>query len=49
MLITDALIVGGKVLMQDRQLTALDEEQIYGRARELTRRVWKRNEEQLRA
>ena len=41
-------IVGGKVLMQDRQLTTLDEAQISARARELSRKVWKRYEENFR-
>ncbi len=39
-------IAAGKVLMQDRQLTTLDEAQIAARARELSSRVWKRYEEQ---
>lgn len=42
-------IVAGKVLMEDRQLTTLDEAQISAHARELSRRVWKRYEEQFRA
>ncbi|MGE5073988.1 MAG: putative aminohydrolase SsnA [Anaerolineae bacterium] len=42
-------IVGGKVLMQDRQLTTLDEEEITARARELSRRLWRRYEEKFRA
>ncbi len=41
-------IAAGKVLMQDRQLTTLDEAQISSRARELSRRVWKRYEDQYR-
>ncbi len=35
-------IVGGKVLMKDRELTTLDEEEIAARAREIAPRVWKR-------
>jgi putative selenium metabolism protein SsnA len=35
-------IAGGKVLMRDRQLTALDEAAIMARARELAIGVWKR-------
>jgi putative selenium metabolism protein SsnA len=35
-------IAGGKVLMQDRQLTALDEAAIMAKAREQTIAVWKR-------
>ncbi len=41
-------IVAGKVLMEDRHLTTLDEAQISARARELSKRVWKRYEEQFR-
>lgn len=35
-------IVGGKVLMRDRQLLTLDEEVIYARSRELAQKVWAR-------
>jgi cytosine/adenosine deaminase-related metal-dependent hydrolase len=39
----DTTIVGGKVLMQNRQLTLnLDEERINARARELSEKLWKR-------
>ena len=41
-------IVAGKVLMQDRRLTTLDEAQISARARELSLRVWQRYEEQFK-
>ena len=41
-------IVGGKVLMHDRQLTTLDESQVAARARELSKKVWKRYEDQFR-
>lgn len=34
-------IVGGKVLMKDRELTTLDEEEIAARSREIAPRVWK--------
>ncbi len=37
-------IVGGKVLMQDRQLLTLDEAEITARSRELAAQVWKRFE-----
>jgi len=37
-----ATIVGGKVLMRDRQLLTLDEESIAARARELAPAVWER-------
>jgi putative selenium metabolism protein SsnA len=36
---------GGKLLMKDRQLLTLDEEAISARARELSREVWKRVQE----
>jgi putative selenium metabolism protein SsnA len=42
-------IVAGKVLMQDRELTTLDEAEIAARARERARKVWKRYEERSRA
>jgi len=35
-------IVGGKVLMRDRQLLTLDEEAITARSRELAVKVWRR-------
>lgn len=35
-------IVNGKVLMKDRRLTELDRDQIYAKARECSREVWKR-------
>ena len=39
----DTTIVGGKVLMQNRQLTLdLDEARINARARELAAKLWKR-------
>ena len=37
-------IVGGKVLMQDRQILSLDEEAITAHAREMAPAVWKRYE-----
>jgi cytosine/adenosine deaminase-related metal-dependent hydrolase len=37
-------IVGGKVLMQDRQLLTLDEAEITARSRELATAVWQRFE-----
>jgi cytosine/adenosine deaminase-related metal-dependent hydrolase len=40
-------IVKGKVLMQNGKLTTLDEDQITGRAGELSAQVWKRYEEQF--
>ncbi len=42
-------IAGGKVLMQDRELTTLDAAEIAARARELSKRVWRRYEEKFRA
>jgi cytosine/adenosine deaminase-related metal-dependent hydrolase len=41
-------IAAGKILMKDRRLTTLDEDQIGARARELAPRVWKRFEENSR-
>jgi cytosine/adenosine deaminase-related metal-dependent hydrolase len=41
-------IVAGKVLMRDRKLTTLDEAEIAGRARELSRKLWKRYESRFR-
>ncbi len=35
-------IVGGKVLMRDRELTTLDEQAIAARARELAADLWRR-------
>jgi hypothetical protein len=35
-------IVGGKVLMRDRQLLTLDEEAVCARSRELARKLWAR-------
>lgn len=40
-------IVGGKVLMKNRELTTLDEEEISSRAREIAPRVWKRYIEEV--
>jgi cytosine/adenosine deaminase-related metal-dependent hydrolase len=40
-------IVGGKVLMKDRKLLTLDEEEISARAREVAPRVWKRYLEEV--
>ncbi|MDX1613930.1 MAG: putative aminohydrolase SsnA [Candidatus Promineifilaceae bacterium] len=40
-----ATIVGGRVLMRDRQLLTLDEAEITARSRELASDVWKRFEE----
>lgn len=41
-------IASGRILMKDRKLTTLDEEQIARRARERALRVWKRFEEEPR-
>ncbi len=41
-------IVGGKVLMQDRHLTTLDEAEVAARARDLSKKAWKRYEEKFR-
>ena len=38
-------IVGGRVLMRDRQLLTLDEAAITARSRELATKVWRRYEE----
>ncbi|HZW82423.1 MAG TPA: putative aminohydrolase SsnA [Candidatus Deferrimicrobium sp.] len=38
----DTTIINGKVLMEDRVLTGLDEAEINAKARELSRRVWER-------
>ncbi|MDP2776382.1 MAG: putative aminohydrolase SsnA [Anaerolineales bacterium] len=40
-------IVAGKVLMKDRQLLTLNEEEIAARAREIAPRIWKKYEEEL--
>jgi putative selenium metabolism protein SsnA len=41
-------IVAGKILMQDRKLTMLDETEIAARARERARKVWKRYQDKFR-
>jgi hypothetical protein len=40
-------IVAGKVLMRERNLLTLDEEQITARSRELAAAVWKRYHDQV--
>lgn len=40
-------IVNGKILMKDRELLTLDEEEIAAKARELASRAWKRYEEKF--
>jgi putative selenium metabolism protein SsnA len=40
-------IAAGKVLMKDRQLLTLDEEEIAARAREVAPRIWKKYEEEV--
>ena len=40
-------IVGGKILMKDRELLTLDEEEIAARAKELSLKVWERYEEKF--
>jgi cytosine/adenosine deaminase-related metal-dependent hydrolase len=40
-------IVAGKVLMKDRKLLVLDEEEIAGRAREIVPRVWEKYAEEV--
>ena len=35
-------IANGKILMKDRKLTELDAEEIYAKARERAKEVWKR-------
>ena len=40
-------IVGGKVLMKDRNLLTLDEEEIAARAREISPRVWEKYQEEV--
>lgn len=42
-------IVGGKVLMKDRQLQTLDETEIAARARELAPKTWKRYQEKFKS
>jgi len=42
-------IVNGKVLMRNRELTTLDEDQIMRRSRELSAQVWKRYEKQFKS
>ena len=41
-------IVAGKVLMNDRKLTTLDEADIAARARALAKKVWKRYQDKFR-
>ena len=40
-------IVAGKILMKDRQLLTLNEDEIAARAREIAPRIWKRYEEEV--
>ncbi len=40
-------IVAGKVLMKDRKLLTLDEEEIASRAREIAPRIWKKYQEEV--
>lgn len=40
-------IVGGKILMKNRELTTLDEDRIMQRAGELSSNTWKRYEDQF--
>jgi cytosine/adenosine deaminase-related metal-dependent hydrolase len=40
-------IAAGKVLMKDRELLTLNEEEIAARAREIAPRIWKRYEEEV--
>jgi cytosine/adenosine deaminase-related metal-dependent hydrolase len=40
-------IVGGKILMKDRELLTLDEAEIAARAKELASKVWDRYEEKF--
>jgi cytosine/adenosine deaminase-related metal-dependent hydrolase len=40
-------LVGGKILMKDRQLLTLDETEIAKKARELAIKVWKRYSDSL--
>lgn len=41
-------MVAGKVLMKDRRLTTLDEDELAARARELAPRLWRRFEDSAR-
>ena len=41
-------IVAGKILMKDRELTTLDEDRIAARARELSHKVWKRYQDNIK-
>jgi cytosine/adenosine deaminase-related metal-dependent hydrolase len=43
----ETTIVGGKVLMRDRQLLTLDEAEITHRSRLAARKVWERNDVKL--
>jgi len=38
----DTTIVNGRIVMKDRELIAIDEKQVYARARELALKVWQR-------
>jgi len=40
-------MVAGKVLMLDRKLTEIDERQVFAEARERSKIVWKRYQEQF--
>jgi len=40
-------IAAGKILMKDRELLTLNEEEISARAREIAPRIWKRYEEEV--
>jgi hypothetical protein len=40
----DTTIVGGKVLMKNRELVGIDEERISARAREVSAGLWRRLE-----
>ncbi len=42
-------IVAGKVVMKNRELQTLDEEEIFARARELAAKVWKRYQDKLKS
>lgn len=35
-------IVNGKVLMKDRELVGIDEEKIFSKSRELSKKLWDR-------
>jgi len=41
-MVTDTVIVGGKLLMRDGQFTTLDEQKIYAKSREMAKEVWRR-------